>query len=172
MKFIVFFLTLVFSAPKLFAFVVDQGGLWHASPSETGKLLFVAYEETELMRSRIGQWLPEGIFNLEGLAFNWKVDNIERVNNRISITVSIKFSNGKTFGYQYSHSDEGPDERLEAIVLQKNGEVHVSIKVGNGTERRILFGFGKDLADLQSKYTVSQAMPLWAWGSDKIVTIK
>ena len=126
---------------------VKATDVWQRLPvSGDAELWFLGFEENEFIRSRIGDWLAIRMFKSDGAELLWRFEELKRVDNKTSFTLRIRNRGGREYGVGTSpFVDKGPSGQPEAVVYQEGSDFYVSLKMGDGTARRIMFRRGRDI---------------------------
>ncbi len=158
----------------LFAFAlccnVKAGDVWCRLPvSDEAELLFVGFEENEFIRGRIGDWLAMRLFKSDGSELLWRFVELKRIDNKTSFILRVRGKGGREYEVGTSpFMDKGPDGQPEAVVSQEGSDLFISLTMGDGSVRRILFRRGRDVDDLRARTKISRASALWDWNNEPI----
>jgi len=144
---------------------VKAADLWYRLPvSRQPELWLVCFEENEFIRDKIGDWLPIRLFSSDGTDLSWCFKELKRFDNLTSYMMRIRTKGGREIELGTSpFHDKGPDERPEAVIYQENTDLFVSITMGDGSKRRIMFRRGSSVDDLRARTRISKASALWDW---------
>ena len=145
--------------------------LWHKIEAAEGDIVFIAHQEANFIRAKIGEWLPLSLMKVtSGDGYFWRVQQIYRKNNELCIKIGLKNPQGTVGEINFDYYSVGKDEKnMEAMVSVKAGETRIVIHDSEG-DRAILITSSKDKNTLAKKYPVSKAMPLWKWESAGVET--
>lgn len=141
--------------------------VWHRLPvSGDTELWFLGLEENEFIRNQIGDWLAIRLFKSDGAELLWRFEELQRVDGKSSFTLRIRDKDGRECELGTSpFVDKGPNGQPEAVVYQEGSDLYVSLKMGDGTARRIMFRRGRDVDDLRARTKISKASALWDWNT-------
>jgi|GEM_PF-3437766 len=155
-----YLLVLLAFYPELIA-----ANLWYRLPvSQQSEFWLVCFEEDEFIRNKIGDWLPMRIYSSDGTELSFCFKELKRVDNKTSFIIRIRTKGGREIELGTSpFHDKGSDEQPEAVVYQQDTDLFVSVRMGDGSERRIMFRRGSSLDDLRARTKVSRASAFWDW---------
>lgn len=145
--------------------------VWHKlNSSADERLWLVAREEAAFIREKIGTWLPIDLVRVqESSEVSWKVDRLERLNNKIYFKISLKNSDNKIGAFEGSYFSKGESGIIPCLVSVEAKETYISIVEKDGSIRRIMFKRGRDLQSQKNSTSISDAMPFWDWDKAHIV---
>lgn len=144
--------------------------VWYRLPvSGDAELWFLGFEENEFIRNQIGDWLPMRLFKSDGSELLWRFEELKRIDNRASFILRVRSKGGREYEVGTSpFMDKGPDGQPEAVVSQEGSDLFISLTMGDGSVRRILFRRGRDVDDLRARTKISRASALWDWNIEPI----
>jgi hypothetical protein len=168
LKYIIPLLFLMLSAGFAKAASLD---IWYELPASGHKEYWiVAFEENDFIKDKIGHWLPLSIIETKGEKVRCSLRTLERSENSTTFTFLLQDTAGAQIltGLQ-GFRDRGPDDTLPVLFYREGQDTILSLRMGDGTERKILVRRGDSILDLKSSMSISLASPFWKWDE---VTIK
>lgn len=157
-----------------FAVVAAEDEDWREfKMTDKENILFFGFEESELMKGRIGQWLPRGIFRVQGPWVKWRLVKLSRKDDRAFIEFALCGERDKIETITWSWHNPGKDGDLSTAVVEEGDRVYISLPQRvmpeeKETSRRLMLLRAQSVDELKNTITISKAALLWEWETAKV----
>ncbi len=143
---------------------VEKINLWHTVPKVKGaQYLFIGFQEAELVRPKLGEWLPKALLNIsENDEVYYAIENVTRENLTMNLQLFVynKSTEKKiTISWQWT-LPTGMDD--VEIVATEQGIIEVSYPK-TGETRKVQLACVQDTTKAKDDFKISSSAPLWEW---------